>query len=98
MPVRDRPPIDRDLAAGPATEATASRECPLPALRVGALSLGACAVGAAALGALALGAVAIGRLAIGRARIRRLDIDELVVRRLRVTEGLQVPPHPDAER
>jgi hypothetical protein len=35
--------------------------------------------------------VAIGRLAIGRARIRRLEIDELVVRRLRITEQLQTP-------
>jgi len=53
---------------------------------------GALALGAIALGAAAIGAVAVGRLAIGRARIRRLEIDELIVRRLKVTESLHRPP------
>ena len=37
-------------------------------------------------------------LAIYRARIRRLEIDELVVRRLRIIEQLQTPPNRDAEK
>jgi hypothetical protein len=53
---------------------------------------GALALGAIALGAVAIGAVAVGRLVIGRARIRRLEIDELIVRRLKVTESLHRPP------
>jgi hypothetical protein len=53
---------------------------------VGTTALGSLALGAFALGVLALGAVAIGRLSVGRARIRRLEIDDLVVRRLRVLE------------
>lgn len=69
----------------------------VPALATGAQALGALAVGAIALGALAIGALAIGRLAIGRARIRRVEIDELVVRKLRVTDELQVPSQPDSE-
>ena len=52
----------------------------------------ALALGAIALGAAAIGAVAVGRLAIGRARIRRLEIDELIVRRLKITESLHRPP------
>ncbi len=48
-------------------------------------------VGALAMGALALGAVAIGALAIGRLNVRyaklgRVEIDDLVVKRLRVLE------------
>ena len=58
---------------------------------IGAEAVGTLILGALAIGALAIGAVAIGRLAIGRARIRRLEIDELVVRRLRITERLQTP-------
>jgi hypothetical protein len=34
---------------------------------------------------------------VGRARIRRLEIDELVVRRLRIIEQLQAPPNRDSE-
>ena len=45
-----------------------------------------------ALGAITLGTQAIGAVlsedSIGRARIRRLEIDELAVRRLRVTDEL----------
>jgi len=55
-------------------------------------ALGAVAIGAAALGAVAVGALAIGRLMIGRAQIRRVEIDELVVRKLRITEELRIPP------
>lgn len=70
----------------------------IPAIRAVSQAVGALAVGAVAIGALAVGALAIGRLAIGRARIRQPEIDELVVRRLRVTEKLQVPPtRPGAE-
>lgn len=70
----------------------------VPAIRAISQAIGALAVGAVAIGALAVGALAIGRLAIGRARIRQLEIDELVVRCLRVTEKLQIPPAPpDAE-
>jgi hypothetical protein len=58
---------------------------------IGTSALGSIAVGAAALGALAIGALSIGRLFVGRARIRRLDIDELVVRRIRVIEELTPP-------
>ena len=50
-----------------------------------------------AVGSLAVGAVAVGRLVVGRARIRRLEIDELVVRRLRVTDELTVPPESDGK-
>ena len=59
---------------------------------IGTSALGSIAIGAAALGALAIGAMSIGRLFVGRARIRRLDIDELVVRRIRVIEQLMPPP------
>jgi len=58
---------------------------------VGAKAIGALAVGAIAFGALAFGAVAIGALAIGRTRIRRVEIDDLVVRRLRITEDMHLP-------
>lgn len=73
-----------------------------PAVKVGAGAIGAQAIGALvlaaiAVGALAIGALAIGRLAIGRARVRRFEIDELVVRRLRIIEQLQSPPNHDSE-
>lgn len=63
----------------------------------GARAVGAMAVGALAVGALAIGALAIGRLVIGRTRIRRLEIDELVVRRLHVTESVEAPSTPPTE-
>lgn len=47
----------------------------------------AVAAGALALGAVAIGALAIGSVAIGRMRIRRLEVDELIVHRLRRTNG-----------
>ena len=58
---------------------------------IGAQAIGALAVGAIAFGALAFGAVAIGALAIGRTRIRRVEIDDLVVRRLHITEDVRLP-------
>jgi hypothetical protein len=58
---------------------------------IGTSALVSVVIGALAIGALAIGALAIGRLVIGRARIRRLEIDELVVRRLRITEEVRVP-------
>ena len=58
---------------------------------IGAQAIGALAVGAVAFGALAFGAVAIGALAIGRTRIRRVEIDDLVVRRLRIIEDVHLP-------
>ena len=61
------------------------------ALAVGAQAIGALAVGALAIGAVALGAVAIGRLAIGRAKIKRMEIDELVVKKVRITDSLETP-------
>jgi hypothetical protein len=60
-------------------------------LASGAQAMGALAAGALAIGALALGALAIGRLAIGRAKVRNLEIDELIVRKLRVTDSLETP-------
>jgi hypothetical protein len=51
-----------------------------------ALALGAVAVGAVAIGALAIGRLAVGRLAIRRARFGVLEVDDLVVRKLRVIE------------
>ena len=58
---------------------------------IGTKVIGTLAVGAIAIGALAIGALAIGRLSIGRVRIRRVEIDDLVVRRLRVTDELELP-------
>ena len=71
---------------------------PLATIAAGAQAVGAFALGAMAVGALAVGAIAIGRLAIGRARIRRVEIDELVVRRLHVTDEMKVPSSPCSER
>ncbi|MDM0002294.1 hypothetical protein QTI24_27070 [Variovorax sp. J22P240] len=61
---------------------------------IGTAALGSLAIGAVAVGALAIGALSIGRLFVGRVRIRRLEIDELVVRRVRVTEQLMTPSDP----
>lgn len=87
-------PLDRSVQV--------ARPTHYPAVSVGAQATGSQAIGAlviasVAVGALAIGALAIGRLVIGRARIRRLEIDELVVRRLRITEQLQAPPDPATE-
>ena len=51
-----------------------------------ARTAGAVAVGALALGVLAIGAVVVGRLVVGKARIGRLEIDDLVVRRLKLPD------------
>lgn len=64
---------------------------------IGAKAIGALAIGALAIGALAIGAVAIKRLAIARTRIRRVEIDELVVRRLHITDEVRGPPKLEAE-
>ena len=67
----------------------------------GSHALGAQAIGALAIGALAIGTVALWRLAIGQLFIRKskmvmLEIDELIIKRLRVgeltvTENLALP-------
>ena len=73
----------------PRSESTGAKA--IGASAIGTSAIGSVVIGALAVGALAIGAIAIGRLVIGRARIRRLEIDELVVRRLRITEEVQVP-------
>src|SRR6266487_4171956 len=65
------------------------------ALAAGVQAIGVLAVGSLAIGALALGAVAIGRLAISRAKIRRIEIDELVVKKIRITDSLEMPGDAD---
>ena len=74
------------IQASPVTGAELSAAHSPPGDQRQSTSGWALALAAVAVGVLAIGALAIGRLAIGRARIRRLEIDELVVRRLRVTE------------
>jgi ABC-type anion transport system duplicated permease subunit len=66
------------------------RQTDVARFRAGAVAAGATATGALAVGALAIGALAIGRLVVGRLKVRstylqRVEIDELVVRRLRVS-------------
>jgi hypothetical protein len=63
-----------------------------PATRSGAAALGALALGAFALGVAAYGAMAIGRLVVGKARFRSVEIDELIVKHLRLNE----PEEPSA--
>jgi hypothetical protein len=62
---------------------------------IGSVVIGALAMGALAIGALAIGRLMVGRLMVGRARILRVEIDDLVVRRLRITEEMQVPDNPE---
>jgi hypothetical protein len=50
------------------------------------VSAPAVASGALALGVLAVGALAIGRLEIRQARLRKVEIDDLIVRKLRILE------------
>ncbi len=57
----------------------------------GTKAIGTLAVGAIAIGALAIGALAIGYLSIGRVRIRRIEVGDLVVRRLRIIDELELP-------
>src|SRR5271165_4871757 len=63
---------------------------------IGALAIGALAVGAVSVGAIVVGKLAMRRAAIEQTRLGTLEIDELVVRRLRVaelsvTDDLQLP-------
>lgn len=76
----------RELALALRPGSDVSRPARLEAGAIGAMALGAFAIGAAA-----IGAIAVGRLAIGRTRMQRVEIDELVVRRLRVVDGLETP-------
>jgi hypothetical protein len=92
MPRREHKLYDDQLKSLVRSESSgAVRHVRLRSESIGAKAIGALAVGALAIGALAIGALAIGRLAIGRARIRRLEVDELVVRRLRITDEIKVP-------
>ena len=50
------------------------------------VALAAAAVGAIAIGALAIGRLAIGRVAVKQARFGSLEVDDLMVRKLRVIE------------
>jgi hypothetical protein len=63
-----------------------TRSSPATGTSLLALALGAAAVGAIAIGALAIGRLAVGRLAIKRAHFGALEVDDLVVRKLRVME------------
>lgn len=56
-----------------------------------AAAIGATAVGACAIGALAVGALAIGKLGVGPARFERVEIDELIVRKLKILEDASPP-------
>lgn len=84
-------PLQSDQQTTGSVPMSSNRFAASGALAAGASAAGAIALGALAMGAVAVGAFAIGRLAIGRARIRHLDIDELTVRRLRVTDDMVVP-------
>jgi hypothetical protein len=93
MKLRNRDPIDQRRTRGSLPSgSSASRSRELQAMSGKSYALGALALGAIAIGAVAIGALVIGRLAIGRAKIRRLEIDDLVVRRLHVTEDFRAPP------
>ena len=59
---------------------------PVSAAGMVALALGATAIGAVAIGALAIGRVALGRRVVKKARFATLEVDELVVRKLRVVD------------
>ena len=98
MPPPERASIDDRLSTPPISTSSRGAQPRQPrSVRVGSQVVGVLAVGAVAIGALAIGALAIGRLAIGRSRIRYLEIDELVVRKLRVTDVLQTPTKPERE-
>jgi len=78
-------------------EGQMAREATEQSKGVSAASLLALALGAAAFGAVAIGAIAIGRLVVGRlvikkARFGTLEVDELMVRRLRIAETCRVDP------
>ena len=88
-----------DLIMTRKIERTASDLVPLSAraFAIGAQVIGALAAGALAIGAVALSAVAIGRLAIGRSKIKRIEIDEPVVKKLRITDSLETPAGHETE-
>ena len=58
-----------------------------PSVAIGALALGALAVGALAIGALAIGRLRILRADADRLHLGTVEIDDLTVKRLRVTEN-----------
>lgn len=99
MRSRDRRPLDDRLRllAGPESSGKLQHRR-IATESVGAKAIGALALGALAIGALAIGAVAIGKLVIGRTRIRRLEVDELVVRRVRITDKIEGPQSPDEDK
>lgn len=96
MPRRSSP--SRRIVSGMRNRLVDRKPAAVSALAIGAEALGGLALGALAVGALALGALAIGSVVVGRARIRRLEIDELVVRKLRITDELSLPSSPAASR
>jgi len=99
MPRRDHVPVDEGLTSGGfSAQSATERYRRVRSAPAGSRVLGALALGAIAVGALAIGALAIGRLSVGRARFRRVEIDELVVRKLRVTDRLQAPATSEPER
>jgi hypothetical protein len=99
MPRREPSLIDDRLNVVPRSESSGKpRDLRLRSESTGAKAIGALAIGAVAIGALAIGAVAIGRLAIGRTRIGRVEIDDLVVRRLRITEEMRGPDKFEVEK
>lgn len=65
---------------------------------IGSTVIGSLAAGAVAIGAMTIGALVIGRLVIGRTRIRRVEIDDLVVRRMHITEKIQMPAELEADK
>ena len=69
----------------------------VPAASLLALALGAAAFGAVAIGALAIGRLAVGRMVIKKARFGALEVDELMVRKLRVFEHEASSPHEKSE-
>jgi hypothetical protein len=81
----------RKLAMHLAREATKQSKS-VTAARLLALAPGAVALGAVAIGAMAIGRLVVGRLAIKKARFGALEVDELIVRRLRVVETCRVDP------
>jgi hypothetical protein len=90
MRTREHRPVDRRQQLVPRAELSGRLQHrktgseAVGATAIGALALGTLALGALAIGALAVGALAIGRVKVGRARVRRLEIDELVVRTIRI--------------
>jgi hypothetical protein len=91
MKRRNRDPIERRRLREAVLTGGSARANELQTISGRSRSLGALALGAIAVGTVAIGALAISRLVIGRARIRRLEIDDLIVRRLQITEDFKAP-------